>query len=327
MRKILLKLIKALHFKGAIDFAFSILAAPAALLLLAYRKVGPRAFPRTTRLLRKIGVFPIRKHYYEPLFDDTVLKKPLSAPRRLPGLDLNVEGQLEFLKKLVYAEELVELTLDRKTPQNNHFDINFSGFASGDAEYLYQLIRAVRPAKIVEIGSGFSTKIMNLALRKNLAETGKSARLVCVEPYENPWLEKFEGIKLIRERVEDLDFDWSNELSAGDIVFIDSSHVIRPQGDVLKEYLEILPLLPAGVYVHIHDIFTPRDYLDEWVRRDVKFWNEQYLLEALLSNTNRYEVVGALNYLKNDHYEKLKPICPYLSETREPGSFYIRVKP
>ena len=109
-------------------------------------------------------------------------------------------------------------------------------------------------------------------------------------------------------------------------MFVDSSHVIRPQGDVLKEFLEIFPQLASGVYIHVHDIFSPKDYLREWVVNEVRFWNEQYLLEALLSNSNRYEVIGALNYLKHSQYDRLKEVCPYLTPEREPGSFYMRVR-
>jgi hypothetical protein len=140
------------------------------------------------------------------------------------------------------------------------------------------------------------------------------------------WLESFSEIDVIRRKVEDCDLDWSKSLGPGDLLFIDSSHIIRPQGDVLKEFLEILPQLASGVYVHVHDIFSPKDYLREWVVDEVKFWNEQYLLEALLSNSDRYQVVGALNYLKHRHFDRLNEVSPYLTEDREPGSFYIKVR-
>ena len=85
-------------------------------------------------------------------------------------------------------------------------------------------------------------------------------------------------------------------------------------------------MLKPGVFVHIHDIFTPRDYKKSWIVDEVKFWNEQYLLEALLTDTNRYEVIAALNFLKNNYYEKISQICPYLTKDREPSSFYFRIK-
>ena len=324
--KLLFKILVSLLPRRLADFLLSILAIPAARLLLEYRTFGPAALPATTSRLKKIGVFPIRNHYYEPLFDDTQLESPLDANRELPGLDLNTAGQLAFLKTLDRASELIELDIDKQSGDANRFHINNGSFESGDAEYLYQIIRAAKPSTIIEIGSGNSTKIASLALKKNKSETNKPARHICVEPYEMPWLDGFSDIQVVRNRVEKCDFDWARELHSGDILFVDSSHVIRPQGDVLKEFLDIFPRLNSGVYIHIHDIFTPKDYPRSWVVDDVRFWNEQYLLEALLSNTDRYEIIGALNYLKHNHYDALKAACPFLTPQREPGSFYMRVR-
>ena len=324
MIQVLKKLL--LPLQRPIDMALSVLVIPAAYILLGYRRFGSARLPITTKRLKKIGVFPIRNHYYEPLFDDSSLTIPPPNDRILPGVDLNTHGQLEFLRTLTYSHELVDLKLDNKANGKHNFQFGNGGFESGDAEYLYQIIRAIKPSKVFEIGSGDSTKIANLALQKNALETGKNARHVCVEPYEMPWLESFGNIEVVRKRIEDCDFDWAKELIAGDILFIDSSHVIRPQGDVLKEYLEILPRLATGVYVHVHDIFTPKDYPRSWIVENVKFWNEQYLLEALLSNTGRYEIIGALNYLKSKYFSELQKVCPYLTKEREPGSFYIRIR-
>jgi hypothetical protein len=308
------------------DFFFSILVIPAAYLLLMYRRAGSGQLPRTTLRLKHIGVFPIRNHYYEPLFDDRLLSHPLHNDRNLPGIELNVPAQLKLLGELSFADELKSLNLTRPSDAIDSFQMSNGTFESGDADFLYQLIRHIKPLKVVEVGSGNSTKIARLALKKNKSETGAGYKHICVEPYEQPWLEDLEGIAVVRERIEDCKFNWTNELDAGDLLFIDSTHVVRPQGDVLKEYLEIFPQLRAGVYVHIHDIFTPKDYPKSWVVDDVRFWNEQYLLEALLTNTHRYEVVAALNFLKHKHYDQLSQACPYISIEREPGSFYFRVK-
>jgi len=308
------------------DMVFAMIAAPCARLLLKYRNTGSARLPQTTRTLKKIGLFPIRKHYYEPLFDDSSLTRPLSDDRALPGIDLNVSGQLSFLRKLNHSCELGGMDLKKKSNDPTAFYINNGNFESGDAEFLYQFIRTVKPNKIVEIGSGHSTKIARLALLQNRAESGVQATHTCIEPYEMGWLEKLEEVSVIRKRVEDCSLDWSRQLAAGDLLFVDSSHMIRPQGDVLTEYLEIFPQLASGVYIHIHDIFTPKDYIHSWIAEEVRFWNEQYLLEALLSNTDRYEVVAALNYLKHHNYEDLKNVCPYLTPERDPGSFYIRVR-
>jgi len=104
------------------------------------------------------------------------------------------------------------------------------------------------------------------------------------------------------------------------------THIIRPQGDVLQEYLSIIPSLQKGVYIHIHDIFSPHDYPNEWIKDNVLFWNEQYLLEALLTGNATIEIVAALNLLKHNYYEELHKVCPYLTLEREPGSFYLRIR-
>jgi Methyltransferase domain len=318
---------KILSVAGApLDAIFAVFAVPCALVLLAYRKTGSARLPITTATLQKIGVFPIRNHYYEPLFDTSVLETPLSEDRSLPGIDLDPEGQLGFLEQLKYSSELISMDLLKPSIDPSHFSLPNPSFASGDAEYLYQILRTIKPHNVIEIGSGNSTKIAAAAIRKNAEEPGIPAVHTCIEPYEMPWLETLHGVQIVRKRLEHSDLDWRTALKSGDLLFIDSSHIIRPQGDVLKEYLEILPQLASGVFVHVHDIFTPKDYLQEWVTQDIRFWNEQYLLEALLANTSRYKVVGALNFLKHHHYDRLKEVCPYLTLDREPGSLYFRVQ-
>lgn len=314
------------YFRIPLDFFFFFLILPAALILLMYRRVGSGRLPITTLALKRIGVFPIRNHYYEPLFDDRLISVPLDKDRNLPGIDMNKDGQLALLQRLCFGDELVALDLSEKGKNTNDFYIDNGSFGSGDAEFLYQFLRHIKPRKVLEIGSGNSTKIARLALNKNDIDTLYKCEHICIEPYEQPWLESLVGINVLRNPIENCSFDWSSELQSGDLLFVDSSHIIRPQGDVLKVYLEILPMLPKGVYVHIHDIFTPKDYLKSWLIDEVKFWNEQYLLEVLLGNTHRYEVIASLNYLKHKEYELLNSVCPYLTKIREPGSFYLRIK-
>jgi hypothetical protein len=314
------------YFRIPIDFFFLIFIVPAALILLIYRRVGSGRLPINSLILKRIGVFPIRNHYYEPLFDDRLITISLDKDRDLPGIDMKKEAQVNLLKCLCFSDELVALELNKNAKNTNNFHIDNGSFGSGDAEFLYQFLRHIKPSKVLEIGSGNSTKIARLALNKNDIDTNYKCKHICIEPYEQPWLESLDGINVLRSTIENCSFDWSSELKSGDLLFVDSSHIIRPQGDVLKIYLAILPMLPKGVYVHVHDIFTPKDYLKTWLVDDVKFWNEQYLLEAVLGNTNRYEVIASLNYLKHKEYELLNSVCPYLTKNREPGSFYFRIK-
>ena len=313
-----------LKFGSPFDFIFSILIIPCAYVLLLFRLAGAKRLPLTSLRLKNIGVFPIKKHYYEPLFDHRLLKNDLSTDRYLPGINLNINSQIDFLSHLRFCEELKILDLKNQSSSVSAFQIDNGSFTSGDAEFLYQFIRYMKPSKIIEIGSGNSTKIARIAINKNNFEDSKFCEHICIEPFEMPWLEELSDITLLRKPIEDCDINWSDILKSGDLLFIDSSHIIRPQGDVLKEYLEILPQLKKGVFIHIHDIFTPKDYPATWIEGDVKFWNEQYLLEALLTNSSRYEVIAALNYLKNNHFDSLSQVCPYLTLDHEPGSFYLR---
>jgi hypothetical protein len=306
----------------AIDVVMAVFLFPAACLLRFVRVRGIYNFVSVQRVLLRLGVFPIINHYYEPCFDFRLVKRRSDEPRDLPGISWNVCGQLDLLARLNYSEELLKIGIDG--PSGDGFWIQNPNFKSGDAEYWYNVIRFFRPARIIEVGSGYSTMLARIALAKNgEQDCTYSCKHVCIEPYEMPWLERLD-VELVRTRVEDVDISVFKVLEENDILFIDSSHVIRPQGDVLREILQIIPSLSKGVIVHLHDIFSPRDYLAEWIYRDIKFWNEQYLLEAFLTSNKEWEIIAALNFLKHRNCELLKSVCPFLSEDREPGSFYIK---
>jgi len=295
---------------------------PSAWLLKKIRRIGVQRLPLCKNALLKVGVFPIQNHYYEPKFDMRNLKRALSQERPLPGIDWNLEEQIDVLDKLKFADELNNIPTEKT--DNLRFYFNNAGFGSGDAEYWYQLIRLKKPKRIFEIGSGNSTLMAINALRKNGEDNPNyKCKHVCIEPYEMPWLEKT-GVSVVRKKVEDVGVSSFSELGEDDILFIDSSHIIRPEGDVLFEYLQLLPTLNKGVIVHVHDIFSPRNYPDLWLRDEIKFWNEQYLLEAFLSHNADWKIIGALNYLHHNHYEILKKVCPFLTPDREPGSFYMQ---
>jgi hypothetical protein len=307
------------------DAIFAPLTVMAALLLKLIRRVGVYRMRISKAVFEAVGVFPIRDHYYEPLFNPRRLRRSLREDRDLPGIDLNVEGQLELLARFRFGEELKRFPREKRSELEYHYDND--NFGPGDAEYLYSLMRLYKPATVIEIGSGFSTLMARNAIVANRAEDPRyRCRHACIEPYEMAWLEKLEGTEILRRPVEEVDRKVFADLGRNDILFIDSSHVIRPQGDVVVEVLEILPLLGPGVLVHVHDIFTPRDYPDEWVIDQVRLYNEQYLVEAFLSFNTRFRIIAALNYLKYHHPEELLEKCPMLAESMhglEPGSLWM----
>jgi len=301
---------------------------PAAWMLKTVRKIGVHRLPFCKRALLNVGVFPIRNHYYEPQFDHREAEVDATKARHLPGIEWHTEEQRARLKAFAFTDELRRLPLERSSeerPSTQGFYFNNGSFGPGDADYWYQLIRTVKPKRIIEIGSGNSTLLAIRAIEQNRGDDpAYTCEHTCIEPYEMPWLEDAGGVTVVRSKVEDVDLSFFSRLQENDILFIDSSHIIRPGGDVLFEYLELLPTLNEGVIVHVHDIFSPKDYPADWVHEKVLFWNEQYLLEAFLTHNDSWKVIGAINHLHHTHFDELKAIAPYLSPEMEPGSFYIQ---
>ena len=203
--------------------------------------------------------------------------------RNLKSINLNEQNQLKLLENFNFKNELIELDLNKGSKDFNFYFGNGS-FEKGDAEIYYQIIRYFKPKKIIEVGSGHSTLIAMEAIKKN-KDHNIDTTIKCIEPFENKWLENL-NLEIIRKPLEQLDLNWNEELNENDI-FLDSSHIIRPDGDVVKFYLEILPNLKSGVIIHIHDIFTPKNYLANWTFDKVRLWNEQYLLEGIFGQLKK----------------------------------------
>ncbi|MBU7579422.1 MAG: class I SAM-dependent methyltransferase [Porphyrobacter sp.] len=284
----------------------------------------PGNYPMFQRQADRIGVQVRSTHYYHPTYADADLPADVTQPRSLPGLDLHEDRQLALLASFNFQEELATLGTSG-SPLGFSYDNDQYGY--GDADSLYAMIRHYKPQRLFEIGSGNSSRVANQAIARNKAEDAAYAcRHVCVEPYEMPWLEQL-GPQIIRQRVQDVDLTLFDELQAGDILFVDSSHVIRPFGDVLVEFQQIIPRLAPGVIVHVHDIFTPRDYPEKWLRNDRLLWNEQYLMEVLLTNSARYRTVLAMNWMHYRHREAVCRAFPNLvaQPSAEPGAYWFEV--
>ena len=304
-----------------------ILFAPVTLLGAVYfamlKRIGLKHLRVSRSIFHAVGMFPLVDHYYEPLFNPRHLKAPLDRDRILPGLDLSIEHQLNFLSRFTFAEELRRIPVGATGELNYHY--HNGSYESGDAEFLYQIVRSCKPKNIIEIGCGQSTLLIQHALKANREEDSQySCDHTCVEPYESPWLEKL-PVTVKRSKVEDLPLEFFSALGPGDILFIDSSHVVRPQGDCEFEYLRLLPSLAKGVLIHVHDIFTPKDYPREWIVEEGRIWTEQYLLEAFLSHNCDFRVIGAVNYLHHHHRDALARVAPMLATepNREPGAFWM----
>jgi len=308
------------------DLCGSMLAPLAAGLARLQWRWGPQNQPRSFRAWNARGVLPLPFHYYFPTFDAEALPPSVwTRESSLAGIDLRLERQLQLLDQFRYCEELRRFPLHGKAGSGFHY---LNGmFGPGDAEILYSIIRHFKPRRMIEIGSGCSTMLAKAALDRNRAE-GHDAEHICIEPYTAPWLEDLGLTQLIRDRVETLDPAFFQQLDNNDILFIDSSHVVRTGGDVLFEYLEIVPRLRPGVLVHVHDVFLPFEYPLSWVRDLKWFWTEQYLVQAFLAFNAEFEIVLALNYLNAHHRAALARAAPVYAEHPEcsPASLWMHRK-
>jgi hypothetical protein len=296
------------------------------ILLKYYIKKGVYNFPFILYFYDKLKIHILYDHYYEPLINpkSVINKRSLETKRDLK-LNFDIPSQINLVNSFDFKKELIDLEKAEIKNVPKYYYQN-SNFESGDSEFYYSLIRKLKPSKIIEIGSGNSTKVALHALNKNKIEFSKEFTLTCIEPYEAPWINEVKEINLIRKKVECVDIEIFSQLSENDILFIDSSHIIRPQGDVVFEILSILPLVKKGVYIHIHDIFTPYDYCYNWLVNYRLFWNEQYILEAYLLDNPNIEIIASLNYLSHDHAEVLSEAFPNYKQRKgcDLGSFWIK---
>ncbi len=250
-------------------------------------------------------------HYYEPLPDfRSITPEQTQRKREYPAIDFRRDEQLRLLGELEpYGREL---------PESDLVNDYFSGL---DAVVYYSLIRRLKPRRIIEIGGGYSTRIAGKALAAN-----QSGRLTCIEPYPEERLNGSAfGVHLVTKRVEELEVGFFSALEANDVLFIDSSHTVKFGSDVCYEFLEILPALKRGVWVHVHDIFFPHDYPAEWLLERRLALNEQYLLEAFLSFNHDFEIALSNYGLSLECPNEAARLWPNrVSSGAAPSSFWMR---
>jgi predicted O-methyltransferase YrrM len=291
------------------------------LLTSAARRVkeNPLVFPaivRGFRVLQRAGITLTPNHFYWPVPDVTELAErewPIYAAP--PGCDFRMRAQLELARHLAsrYVPELEWNS--RRTDNSYHYNNGY--FESCDAEVAYCMVREWKPRRIIEIGSGFSTRAMAQALQINRERDGVAGELITVDP--NPERLPANGlgrqVTVLREHVQHLDLSLFETLRADDILFIDSSHVVSVGSDVVREYLQILPRLKPGVLVHVHDIFLPSDYPRHAVLENLWFWSEQYLLQAFLSFNPEFEVLWSASAMQMSHARLLDQCFPNWSNS------------
>ncbi len=288
-------------------------------------------------LYQRMGVNLIPNRYEEPIPDLKGLRHfNWKKESTLPGIDLRPAGQVKLLGQISkYFEEFKTLPVEKTKPKEvEEYHHSNPAFRGADAGVYYGLIRHLKPRRIIEIGAGFSTLLAAQAVVRNTKE-GKKCQLTAIEPY--PSITLREGIpglsRLIEGNLQKVSMKEFEALGKNDILFIDSSHVLRIDSDVSYEFLEILPRLKKGVLIHVHDIFFPLDYPKKLIMKDFKFYNEQYLLQAFLTFNRRFEVLWAGYYMYLKHQALIqKHFGEYFKDKKDPEltwksvSFWMRRK-
>jgi predicted O-methyltransferase YrrM len=299
--------------------------------LLLSAKGNNRIDPLVNRLLEVWYDMPFAPaHYYSPLPDIKSLKKNL--PRwykedTSPGVDWNLQEQLELLEKLTpYSVEVSSLPSFSEVTHDGYGP----GYGEIEALLLYMMLRHVKPSRVVEVGSGVSTFYTLTALEANREKDNVTSTLTCVEPYPNDKLRTLvseRNIKLRACEVQDAGFEIFEELSANDVLFIDSSHVSKKDSDVDFLFLEVLPRLRKDVLIHIHDISFPMPALprEHFLFDTYLFWNVSSLVRAFLTFNTTFRIVMCQSYLHHHKPDELKKLLPtYNPETHFPSSLWLQ---
>lgn len=297
-----------------------------------WRRVTERIDGPWFPYLERVGIHARKVHFYSPIPDTRSLPADLWRTRSsLPGVDLRLDAQIVLAEQMAraYSQEFAAFPLN-PTDERQRFYLLNNMYGSVDAEVLYGIIRSTKPRRVVEIGSGFSTLLMSAALERNRAE-GSHGEITAIEPFPRDFLPGLPSLaQLIRTPVQQVPLSFFESLDAGDVLFIDSSHVAKVGSDVCYELLEIVPRLRPGVLVHIHDIFFPEEYPRSWIMERHYFWNEQYLLRAFLAFNRAFEVLWAGRAMHVHHPEVLArsfPSYPQHAADNFPSSFWMRRTP
>jgi hypothetical protein len=215
----------------------------------------------------------------------------------------------------------IKKSIEEKNSQNPVYN---NGFLPGlDIFGIYTIIAEYKPQTYIEVGSGNSTKVAYKSIKENNLKT----KIISIDPQPRAEIDKISD-EIIRAPFEDINFDFVFALKENDILFIDNSHRILPNSDSMVFFLEVLPNLPKGVIVHIHDIYLPYDYPQFMCDR---FYSEQYgLAMYLLANKDKYQTILPNYFISEDKELStiIEPIWnhPNLNNVeRHGGSFWIKI--
>ncbi len=265
-------------------------------------------------------------NYYSPIPDLPLLgDEVFASPSPMPGVVWDLDAQLRFLQDELgaFVPELAA-PLDPPGLRDNGYHYRNEFFHALDADVLYAIVRWLSPRRLVEVGSGYSTLVIEAAAIRN-REGGKPLQHEVYDPYPSRVLGPVNaGLTLSAAPAENIDLSVFTSLESGDLLFIDTTHTVRPAGDVVRLLLEVLPQVAPGVVVQIHDIFRPFEYPRELGDRFGAYWQEHHLVQAFLAFNQDFEVLCANHALFRQRRSEVQEVIPRLEEGMTPSSLWLR---
>ncbi len=304
------------------------------------RDHAKRGLRKAFELGQRVGVDVLPRHFYSAIPDVRALRATTGwrSARSMVGVaGLDVKAQLDELENWFTGE--VRDALESHDVYLAAVEANgAAGYGPAEASVLYAFVASQRPRRVVQIGAGVSTAVVLDAAERH----GFNVDITCIDPYPTELLERLAAsgrITLVRERAQDVELEVMTSLDSGDLLFVDSTHTVKPDSEVNRIVLEVLPRLSTGVMVHFHDIWFPFDYPRDLLEETLFFWNESTLLHAFLLDNARFEVSVSCSFL---HYRAKEPLTRLIPGYRaepdqdglrqpgaEPGHFpastYLRV--
>jgi hypothetical protein len=284
-------------------------------------RAAVKAYALTRRLAERLGLQLVLKTYYSPIPDLATLPEGIwDEPDPLRGIELDLDGQVERLQSRL-AGPIAEFAPTQGG--GDAYEALNASYPLPDARLLYAIVRDLKPASIVELGSGQTSRVIAQACAINAAE-GSETRFRAFDPFPTAVDETLPGLfALERTPAQNVSEDVFSALEAGDILFVDTTHTVKIASDVNRIILRVLPLLGPGVIVHFHDICLPYEYPRYLFEDYALYWAEQYLLQAFLAMNPSFEVLYATNALCLDRRAEVEAVG--LAGPRESGSsFWIR---
>lgn len=239
------------------------------------------------------------------------------------GIELRPAEQLDLIARLKPHYDRLPFRAEKQPGLRFYYDN--PAYSYGDAILLSCLLMELRPRRLVEFGSGYSS-----CVTLDINDRFLNGELDCtfIDPYPQTLAKLLDANdpgrrRILTSKAQDIDLSIIDALEAGDILFIDSTHVTKAGSDVNFHVFTVLPRLKPGVYVHFHDVFYPFEYPEEWFFEGNRSWNEIYLLRAFLMYNQQFEIVAFNHYLAHEHKPIMEALMPLFMRNHG-GGLWLR---